>query len=1540
MSKNVITHAHRGWQGLLGGLLALVLGVSLLNAAPARADPAPGGGVDTNALADLLLGNYVRIADTDRDYAKHLVASAEILDWRAAHPQADQAALTAHLTAVQQAIDPALPDRVQPGPDHELAGAALGVLHTVPDATVNGPQVDRLLAALIARDTLTPTGLISDRLSGALALSSWNESYEKTQSQVWAGVASTARADARFDGAWNAVIGSTVGSGQDPAPARLAGGGVRASATVLELGNLPDLKQYFDPNDYLQRQDKPNDLRLFTLEKMSTAIKDTVDKRTAWFGDLKTAAPAPDQKPERLKKEEEGRKKIIDGAKTAFDGFAFFLDFAGSKDAARDIKKFASGALQVADAANKCITAFKLIDSAFSMATVAFTGNVLSGISTIVSLFAGAGPSMEEQIMAGIKDLQRDIQSLHADMNKQFERVDQRLDTMYTDMMIEFNKLTGTLDEIKGKVDAAATNLTRVEAGVQSIGANVTKSLSGLYQQPTWQSADSLIDYRHYHPGDQVTYDMYKQGEEAFHLGGTETPRTPGGFVVAEPYDGSTGAVLTNLRDLGATGSIRYLSWLANRWQSGFPIASDKVGNPEMWKVAANAYTLLSAQNPNLAKIPNPPPGTPKGISWERPQHIIDAGKRITTSAQTFSDPGPQGTTNDLFKGLLNNYTAELVALFNKAPARERVVTQNRYNLFGGPTQQVADLPNQEGQPQVERCNSGNLNERLDRPDNVLGTQLPPAQRFARNVHPNPPHYAVCWWSRFTNEQKRTEDTFCEGPDHPVSCLKTWTTADLEISFQQELGWPDEAHKPTRSAVATLRRGTEIQYCENHGDQPAGNFCTNRPDPFEQVIQRWTGELREPFQREAAIRTVDATEEATKVRMNDFLKQQQAEYYLLTGNEIGTHNLAEDLNASVQLLRSYTELGFPRALQSDDKLRGLLYGRYSLHASSTTSLPNQVLAESFKKAADNIAHGLPPWQSDQYENNDGKACERLPGLESADPFVVCMAWSAKLRLDRLAERYAVQFKYRAEGSDQTLPDVQSQLRNLWLVTKTIYPEAKLGAPVNAPPLVQAQSLLGDAQELWKTESTRAEAADRAMEAVAITRDFARHHPDARGRLAEMAIRPTVGYLAGTGRFDEANALGDEAIALYKQLSAEKPTDDNLAFQSAQSPLIVAQALWLKPELHAKATTYALDAVAAIRPLAARNPTYRRTLAEWAISPTVGYLAETGRFDEANKLGDEAIALYKQLAAEKPTDDNLALQSAQSSLTVAQALWRKPELHTKATTYALDAIAAIRPLAARNPTYRRTLAEWAISPTVGYLAETGRFDEANKLGKEAIDLFEGLAAEKPGDDELAFLAAQSLMTFGQALWLEPELHVKATESAFDAVAALRRLVARAPKYRRTLADWAISPTTGYLSAVGWYDDADKLGNEAVTLYRQLAAEKPADDELAFLAAQSSVILAQAVWPEPDRRRKAATYALDAVTTLRPVATRNATYRPQLGTWILSPTIPYLVDIAQKPKAIPLAREAVDIFTALNQSDPTKYGPKLAEAKQVLADLTRT
>ncbi|WP_229848998.1 hypothetical protein, partial [Streptomyces melanogenes] len=90
-------------------------------------------------------------------------------------------------------------------------------------------------------------------------------------------------------------------------------------------------------------------------------------------------------------------------------------------------------------------------------------------------------------------------------------------------------------------------------------------------------------------------------------------------------------------------------------------------------------------------------------------------------------------------------------------------------------------------------------------------------------------------------------------------------------------------------------------------------------------------------------------------------------------------------------------------------------------------------------------------------------------------------------------------------------------------------------------------------------------------------------------------------------------------------------------------------------------------------------------------------------------------------------------------------------------------------------------------------------------------------------------------------------------------------------------------------------------------------------------------------KPELQPKAIDLTVKAIDNLRPLAARNPTYRPQLADWIMSPASALLVATCQKPRAIPLIQEAIDIYAALNQSDPVTYGPKLTQARQRLAEL---
>ncbi|WP_367136692.1 MULTISPECIES: hypothetical protein [Streptomyces] len=176
-----------------------------------------------------------------------------------------------------------------------------------------------------------------------------------------------------------------------------------------------------------------------------------------------------------------------------------------------------------------------------------------------------------------------------------------------------------------------------------------------------------------------------------------------------------------------------------------------------------------------------------------------------------------------------------------------------------------------------------------------------------------------------------------------------------------------------------------------------------------------------------------------------------------------------------------------------------------------------------------------------------------------------------------------------------------------------------------------------------------------------------------------------------------------------------------------------------------------------------------------------------------------------------------------------------------------------------------------------------------------------------------------------------------QAALDAVQGLRPLTADYPGYRRQLAQWEASPTVAYLTAAGRWDEAAALADESIGLFRTLTKENPADDEVVYLLSWASIDIGSHLWGKTELQPKALDLCVKAIDNLRPLTTKAPSYRPQLADWIMTPTSDLLVASRDKQRAIALLQEAVDLYTQLNATDPSTYGPKLAAAKKKLAGL---
>ncbi|AEM85709.1 tetratricopeptide repeat protein [Streptomyces violaceusniger] len=296
-----------------------------------------------------------------------------------------------------------------------------------------------------------------------------------------------------------------------------------------------------------------------------------------------------------------------------------------------------------------------------------------------------------------------------------------------------------------------------------------------------------------------------------------------------------------------------------------------------------------------------------------------------------------------------------------------------------------------------------------------------------------------------------------------------------------------------------------------------------------------------------------------------------------------------------------------------------------------------------------------------------------------------------------------------------------------------------------------------------------------------------------------------------------------------------------------------------------------------------------------------------------------------------------IADARALVARAQTLWNLPgPVREEANARAADAIAVAREVVALDSGFRATLAQWLVFPAGTYLMGSGHHDEAIARMQEALGLYDALIHEQPGAEELLYRKAWTLVNLAQALWGKPD-HAQGAQRAVEATDLLRQLATRTPTYRPGLAQWLVFPAGTYLMGSGRHDEAIARMQEALGLYDKLIGEQPGSDDLRYRKAWTLINLAQALWGKPDHSQ-GAQRAVEATDLLRQLATENpGRYRGGLGDWLMYPTIPYLRQSGRKDQALARAQEAVEIFTALNATDPAAYGPKLAAAKKLVADI---
>ncbi|WLQ67602.1 tetratricopeptide repeat protein [Streptomyces glycanivorans] len=315
------------------------------------------------------------------------------------------------------------------------------------------------------------------------------------------------------------------------------------------------------------------------------------------------------------------------------------------------------------------------------------------------------------------------------------------------------------------------------------------------------------------------------------------------------------------------------------------------------------------------------------------------------------------------------------------------------------------------------------------------------------------------------------------------------------------------------------------------------------------------------------------------------------------------------------------------------------------------------------------------------------------------------------------------------------------------------------------------------------------------------------------------------------------------------------------------------------------------------------------------------LSLAGLHEEALTATEQALAVYRRLAADGTADHQLGLADAAGDRAVSLRDMGRPE---EALADAEEATALWQRLAAADPAaYDGYLAN-TLTNMAALLIDLGRYEEAWPIAEKAVTEHRRLARDDPG--QLADLASSLSVFAGSARKLG--LRDRVLDLAREVVIIRRQLAAIAPETHLPELATALSNLAACLRDSGQREeDALATGREAVTIRRRLTSINPAAFE-ADLA--NSLIGLAAYLSEFGRHDESLAAAEETVVVHRRLVERNpAAYEPGLATALLSMGTTF-AKLERYPEATAVMQETVEIWRRLAAATPALFASDLAHA----------
>jgi hypothetical protein len=278
------------------------------------------------------------------------------------------------------------------------------------------------------------------------------------------------------------------------------------------------------------------------------------------------------------------------------------------KKLAADITRVGGAAVQTA----QCVVAFSDAISALSkgltalsaFGSAAATGNLIGAVVGLIGLFGEQGPSPEEQILQGIADLQKGLDSLHKEMSESFSRIDEKLNEIYKDVMGALHEIATTVNLTYDVALDIQRRIVRQEIALARLSQSMASFFKAVERADLWQQIDASLDYAT-RSATPMTAEQFNAYTSEFHtwatilaFDNTNQPLAGRGVdddVLAQEL--ASGDQADNVSYINRVLVRRGLSRLAPDVANG----ASPLPNPMIWSLAAAAFAQLCCEWPMLA---------------------------------------------------------------------------------------------------------------------------------------------------------------------------------------------------------------------------------------------------------------------------------------------------------------------------------------------------------------------------------------------------------------------------------------------------------------------------------------------------------------------------------------------------------------------------------------------------------------------------------------------------------------------------------------------------------------------------------------------------------------------------------------------------------------------------------------------------------------------------------------------------------------------------------------------------------------------------